>query len=197
MYSCVDYYFDRSDYDLLGHDTDSLYVAFTSECLDDIIKPGLLRHFYENRSKWFPAEACEDHEREYIEHKVNRKPWLGYNNPCCEKKRLYQKREVLLFKVENVCTEWIALNSKTYFCYNENDGSCKYSSKGLSKKNNLTKEQFLNVLKTKQPDYGVNKGFVLSNNKIYTYSQKRAGLVYLYIKRIVSKDGSSTSPLLV
>ena len=104
---------------------------------------------------------------------------------------------MLLFNTENISTEWIGLNSKTYFCYNEDDDSCKYSSKGLSKQNNLTKDQYLNVLKTKQSDGGVNKGFVLLDNKIYTYNQARAGLVYLYVKRVVSQNGSDTSPLLV
>ena len=39
---------------------------------------------------------------------------------------------------------------------------------------------------------GTNKGFVLKDNTVFTYSQLRTGLTFLYAKRRVLADGVST-----
>jgi len=87
----------------------------------------------------------------------------------------------------------VSLCSKTYYCFGDKD---KYSCKGISKRqNDLTKDTYLNVLKTQESGSGTNRGFRVRDNQVLTYTQTRAGLSYLYPKRKVAADGVSTSPL--
>jgi hypothetical protein len=44
---------------------------------------------------------------------------------------------------------------------------------------------------------GENRGFTKRHNEIFTYSQQRNGLTYLYAKRRVLEDGVSTKSLLI
>ena len=48
---------------------------------------------------------------------------------------------------------------------------------------------------TKQNSSGVNKGFRVVNNMMYTYEQVRDAFSYFYPKRKVLTDGVSTTPL--
>ena len=90
----------------------------------------------------------------------------------------------------------VALNSKTYLCWN-GEGASKYSSKGLTKKTNqLTKTQFLDFLHTRQSVEGVNKGFMRKDNETFTYDQLKTGLTYFYAKQRVCVDGVSTENIL-
>lgn len=111
---------------------------------------------------------------------------------ACELTRKKESRTPGLFKEEFRGDGIVALNSKTYYCWAGGD-KFKYSSKGLSKRTNeLTKEQFLDVLRTGTPVGGVNKGFVTKNHIMYTYSQLRTSVSYFYAKRLVHEDGVST-----
>ena len=38
-YDFLDYYFNRKDLELLQMDTDSLYIAWSGENIDDLVKP--------------------------------------------------------------------------------------------------------------------------------------------------------------
>ncbi|XP_046346617.2 uncharacterized protein LOC124127210 [Haliotis rufescens] len=72
----------------------------------------------------------------------------------------------------------------------------KFSSKGISKrtlKNPLI--AFRQVLRTRVPGEGSNRGFRLKGNTMCTYYQRRQGLTYLYCKRRVLADGVHTAPL--
>ena len=91
----------------------------------------------------------------------------------------------------------VALNSKTYCCWGEGEASdSKYSSKGLSKRtNNFTREHFLSVLNCGRAVSGTNKGFVVRDNEMLTYSQVRTGLTAFYAKRRMLSDGVSTANL--
>ena len=51
------------------------------------------------------------------------------------------------------------------------------------------------VLLTKQDSAGVNRGFRVVNNTMYTYTQVRDAFSYFYPKRKVLEDGVSTLPL--
>ena len=51
------------------------------------------------------------------------------------------------------------------------------------------------VLLTKQDSAGVNRGFRVVNNTMYTYTQVRDAVSYFYPKRKVLEDGVSTLPL--
>ena len=85
------------------------------------------------------------------------------------------------------------MSSKTYYCFGAYD---KFSCKGVNKKtNDITREKYLNVLLTKQSSAGMNKGFRVVNNRMYTYEQVRDGFSYFYPKRKVLVDGVSTLPL--
>lgn len=90
----------------------------------------------------------------------------------------------------------IGLAAKTYFCYNAaNPKLDKYSSKGVNKTIQLTREHFLSVLNSKQPVRCTNKGFIMKNNTVLTYRMEKDGLSYLYCKRKVLNDGISTTYL--
>ena len=82
---------------------------------------------------------------------------------------------------------------KTYYCFGAKD---KFSCKGVNKKcNEFNKDKYLNVLLTKQHSAGVNRGFRVVNNTMYTYTQVRDAFSYFYPKRKVFADGVSTTAL--
>ena len=68
--------------------------------------------------------------------------------------------------------------SKTYYCFGAKDN---FSCKGVNKKTNeINKEKYLNVLLTKQNSAGVNRGFRVVNNAMYTYTQVRDAFSCFY-----------------
>ena len=89
----------------------------------------------------------------------------------------------------------VSLCSKTYYVEGE-DGNAKYSCKGLQKRGNtISKDTYLNVLQHKTSGSGVNKGFRLKDNAMYTYIQEKCAFSYFYPKRKVLDDGVTTRPL--
>jgi hypothetical protein len=173
-------------------DTDSAYMALSANSLDEVIKPTLREQFYEEYGDWFPKPFCPLHRQIFIETKLAGCEWKML--PCCQAILKYDTRTPGLFKEEFKGIGMIALNSKTYFCWSEEES--KYSSKGLSKgANRLTKECFMDVLKTGESKTGRNRGFVRKNNTTYTYEQVKRGLTYFYAKRQVAEDGVSTSSI--
>jgi hypothetical protein len=178
-------------------DTDSAYMALSGP-LESIIKPELRVEFFEEYGKWFPRPYCPKHQADFMSLKTSSKSNQTWTRrECCEKIYRYDMRTPGLFKEEWSGDGIVALNSKTYFCWNDNsDEAGKCSTKGLSKSTNtLTKENFLNVLKTKKPKTGVNRGFVKKDGRILTYSQVKTGLMYFNAKRRVCDDGVSTEPI--
>ena len=186
-------YFDRKDFQYVEMDTDSAYMALSDTSLEKIVKPELKKEFFEKYHEWFPKPYCSEHREDFLECKVNGDGvWKSECRACSDTLRK-EKRTPGLFKVEFEGIGIIALNSKTYCCWNEDDSKTKVSSKGLSKRNALKKQQFASVLQTKTPVSGTNKGFIKVGEKTYTYTQKRSGLTYFYAKRQVMRDGVSTS----
>ena len=172
-------------------DTDSAYLAISAHTLDACVRPELREEYYRNYGDWFPKPFCPTHADDFVAAKLSA---TGEWTPkeCCKAILKYDTRTPGLVKEEFVGDGMVALNSKTYFCWS-NEGDSKYSSKGLSKRTNqLTKEQFLNVLRTKKPQEGVNRGFMRKDNTTYTYDQLKTGLTYFYAKRRVCEDGVST-----
>ena len=101
-----------------------------------------------------------------------------------------------LFKIEWQGDGLIGLAAKTYYCYDiNNPARDKHSSKGVNKTINLTRDHFLSVLNSKKPVQSTNKGFVMKNRDMVTYSMIKNGLTYLYCKRKVLDDGISTTYL--
>ena len=63
----------------------------------------------------------------------------------------------------------MGLCSKTYYCFGAKD---KFSCNGVNKKcNDINKDKYLQVLLSKQNSGGVNRGFRVVNNTVYTYTQ--------------------------
>ena len=175
-------------------DTDSYYCALAAPTLDACIRPNLIRNYYHNRDDWFPTESCRLHKRDFVAAKMLGQEWVMQK--CCEEAHKHDLRTPGLFKLEFSGDGIVALCSKTYICFKEDEN--KISCKGIQKKRNhdvLTKENYLAVLRNQQAGYGINKGFVADNGRVYSYAQKRYGLGYQYCKRLVHDDGVSTSPL--
>jgi len=167
-YDCLDKYIARCDFQYVEMDTDSAYIALSGESIDQVVKPELREEFLIDKPNWFPRTDTPEH-------------------------RAYDKRTPGLFKIEWEGDGIIGLCSKTYYCFGHKD---KFSCKGISKKNNrIDKDKYLNVLFSKESESGVNKGFRVVNNEIYTYTQVRDGFSYFYPKRKVLSDGISTVPL--
>ena len=172
-------------------DTDSGYMALSARTLDEVIKPHMVDDFYENYGKWFPRPYCTVHATDFKRTRLARQPWRM--KECCKKVYAYDSRTPGLFKEEFEGDGMVALNSKTYFCWSDDDGTSKYSSKGLAKTtNSLTKDCFLSVLRSGESKCGINRGFIRRSNDTFTYSQLKTGLTYFYAKRKVAPDGVST-----
>ena len=190
-YDFLDKYVDRQDYQYIEMDTDSAYVAIAGQSIEELVRPHLTSEFYQEWHRWLPAEACPSHHYKFLEVKLKGESW----NPeeCCVKQKKFDKRTPGLFKIEWQGQGMIGLCSKTYFGWGDKN---KCSTKGISKQHNqLDKDTFLEVLKTKQSTGGVNVGFQVKNNAVYTYRQQRNALSYLYPKRKVLSDGITTVPL--
>ena len=72
----------------------------------------------------------------------------------------------------------------------------KFTCKGVNKKcNDINKDKYLNVLLTKQKSAGVNRGFRVVKNTMYTYEQVRDAFSYFSLKCRVLEHGMSTVPL--
>ena len=65
----------------------------------------------------------------------------------------------------------------------------------VQQRNELVKEQFLDVLRTRKPKAFMNAGFIEEGQNIKTYTQEKKGLEYFYGKRKVLADGVSTTHL--
>lgn len=175
-------------------DTDSAYMALSADTLEDVIRPEMRERFYEEYGKWFPRPYCQEHRKAFINGGMQKEQWEP-RGECCLQVLKHERRTPGLFKEEFNGDGVVALNSKTYFCWCfDSEKKSKYSTKGLSKRTNvLTRQHFLDVLKTKESFRGVNKGFQKKNNNTYTYNQIKTGLTYFYAKRYVNEDGVTTS----
>jgi hypothetical protein len=171
----LQFYFDflmkfvePSDFQYVEMDTDSAYVALSGKTLQELVKPELRAQYEEEKHHWFPREDTAEHAA-------------------------YDKRTPGLFKIEWEGNGFVGLCSKSYYCFGETD---KCSSKGLNKRQNeLTKDNFLQVLQTTKPGEGINRGFRTLGTTMVTYAQKKDALSYFYPKRKVLPDGVTTEPL--
>ena len=164
----MDKYLDRSDFQYCEMDTDSAYIAIAGPSVDSLVKSDLKEEFEKDKANWFPRTDTAEHSA-------------------------HDKRTPGLFKEEWAGDGIIGLSSKTYYCFGGYD---KFSCKGVSKKTNeINKEKYLNVLLTKESSAGLNKGFRVVDNTMFTYQQVRDGFSYFYPKRKVLEDGITTLPL--
>ena len=149
-------------------DTDSAYLAISGESLDELIRPDKREVYETEKIDWFPRDDTDAH-------------------------KAFDKRTPGLFKIEWEGRGIVALCSKTYFRFGDQN---KVSCKGLNKKTNeITKEKYLNVLRLQAPGSGINRGFRMRDGDMYTYEQTKTAFTYLYPKRKVHEDGRSTTYL--
>lgn len=166
VYDFLKKYLRAGSYQIVCSDTDSIIAAYESRDIDSLVKPDLLQEYLAHG------------KQEYLVHDA------------------YSLRTPGLFKEELGATGIIALCSKTYFAWNDEDETTKVSSKGLSKvTNKFTSDDFQDVLDTREKGMGVNYGFKVHHDELLFYRQVRHGLPYLYVKRKVLDDGVSTVAL--
>lgn len=183
-YDFLDQYIDRSDFEYMEMDTDSAYFAISGDSLDDIIKP-------EFRDKYLQSGFfnCTDN---VVYNDSNF--WLP--RKCCDPHSIYDKKTPGLFKLEFEGDVMVGLCSKTYAIKNSNENKEKFSSKGIAKQSvKNAVETYKRVLDTKQSESGLNRGFLLRENNIFSYNQMRTGITYFYCKRKVLDDGIHTDAL--
>lgn len=178
-YDCIDYYFDRSDFQYQEMDTDSAYIAFSNEQpFENLIKPKLRDHFQQHKYDWFPRDDTK-------------------------KNAAIDRRKPGLFKEEWRGDAIVSLSSRNYICYQPDENNKqKVSAKGVQqggKRNEsvLSPESFENVVRNRITLNATNKGFRVDKHSksIITYEQTKVGLNYYYDKRQVLSDGISTIPL--
>ena len=143
----------------------SAYIGISDECLEDIVKPELKEEFKENRHLWLVRDDT----------KVN---------------ELHDKRTPGLFKLEYEGDGIIALASKMYYCFGDQD---KFCSKGLNKQLNvITKQNYLNALHGNSSQAFTNKGFRVKNNEMNTYELTKNVMKLFNDKRL--RVGFETIP---
>ena len=100
-----------------------------------------------------------------------------------------------MFKEEYNGTMAVALNSKTYICWDSVRNTSKASSKRISKRLNvLTADVYKGVLQIQHPFTGIDRGFIKKDPQMVTYRQSRAGITYYYAMRQVLEHCVSTTP---
>ena len=120
-YNFFDNFLDVNKFEVLGMDTDSLYLASAEEDLDDCILLSKRAERTENRSM-----ECRDLFRADAKNNFS-------SRTCFSKHKKHEKREPGLFKEEFRCNKTLCLCSKTYCCYNIKSQTYKLSKKGLNK----------------------------------------------------------------
>lgn len=181
-YDCLDFYVHREDFCYVTMDTDSAYLALSSESLMEVLKKEKREQFIQEI-----YHRCSDEKNP---------KWLI--RECCVKHRTHDKRLPGIMKEEAEGEEIIALSSKTYILNRSlNDRqNCKFSCKGINKSRLQDPLSFYeNVLVDKQPIDALNVGIRYRNCTMYSYKQKRTGFSYVYCKRKVKSDGVRTEPL--
>ena len=168
-------------YCLMETDTDSLYLALARESIDECVRTDRLDSWWAKKHEYFTSDS-----EQIIEFKGHQMT-----------KKAYDKRSRGLFKLEFEGECMIALNSKVYFICGVKDGKHyqKCSSKGMQDRNELTKQEFLDVLFNNLNHFIINSGFIDNGLVKSTYTQRKRGLSYFYGKRKVSPDHVTTTHL--
>ena len=126
-FGCILKFVDPRDFCYVEMDTDSAYLALSDVSLHAVVKPELRKQFYEEWDKWFPAEACEKHKDDFVRAMLDQKEWQPED--CCVKQKKYDRRTPGLFKIEWQGKGMVALCSKCYYGWGDEDN--KRSTKGL------------------------------------------------------------------
>ena len=175
-------------YQIMECDTDSLYIAFARKSIDDCVKPHLKEEWKIEKYKWLSSQDTSLRE---------------FGGKVITNAQ-FEKRTPGLYKPEFEGLGMLCLNSKVYHAFKGTDHKTpckdkdchKTSCKGIqNRRNNLTREHFEEILKSQQPAFFENAGFIRDGVKTKTYTQTKKGLSYFYAKRKVLSDGVSTTHL--
>ena len=190
FYDCVDKFLDRSDYQLMGGDTDSCYMAITKESFDELVKPELKEEYYKEKHKWFPRTTdclCP-------ECKIDVK---------LKEHAKYDSRTTGLFKIEKEADGMVYLSSKCYRLLNPREGGKEAKrnvcNKGAQLERNahrLTFETYKDVLFKDEEKYGDNVSIRYKNKTMQICSVTKRILSNMYVKRLVDDNGIHTYPLM-
>jgi hypothetical protein len=185
-------YLSFDDFCLIETDTDSMYLGLSKPSMFLCVHENMRGDFMREYGKWFAKEYCENHQSDFFHAKFSGSAWEP--DQCCRELAQFDNRTVGKLHVEWSGEGVVALCSKCYFCI-DNSEKPKLSAKGISRKHNdLSVKDYLEVLLTQNIKEGVNRGFRVKGDRIYTYLQKKKGLNYMYGKRIVCDDHITTFP---
>ena len=135
------------------------------------------------------AEKLEDIVKPELqtEFEAKKQEWLAWDK--------WSSRTPGLFKLECEGSRMIALCSKCYFVDESEGEKKKFSTKGVSKKQNeITWQRFKKALEGSK-DIATNRGFRMRDGQMVTYEQQKLGLSAYYDKRWVLEDGIHTEPI--
>ena len=135
------------------------------------------------------AERLEDMVRPELqtEFEAKKEDWLSWDK--------WSSRTPGLFKLECEGSRMIALCLKCYFIEELEGEKEKFSTKGMSKKQNeITWQRFKSALDGGK-DMATNRGFRMWDGRMVTYEQQKLGLSSYYNKRWVLPDGIHTKPI--
>jgi len=121
------------------------------------------------------------------EFEAEKNQWLAWDK--------WSGRTLGLFKLEFEGSRMIALCSKCYYADEGESEKKKFSTKGMSKKQNeITWQRFKDALEGSK-DMATNRGFRMRDGHMVTYEQQKLGLSAYYDKRWVLPDGIHTEPI--
>jgi hypothetical protein len=183
FWNFINTYLENDLYQLMETDTDSLYIAFAKDTIDECVKPHLKEQWETEKWNWFCSEDTET----YVE----------FRGESITKKE-HDRRTPGKFKEEYRGIGMICLNSKTYIIWESLDGKkWKLSSKGVQeKRNELTPLDYIYTLHTHEPKIIENAGLIRDKQGlIHLYTQQKQGISYFYCKRKILPDGISTTHL--
>ena len=200
VYDLIMKFIPRDSYELLYMDTDSMYVSYSEDSIENCVPVEKRESFYKIYKSFFPAKACDEHWDSYVESRIKNEKRPEPSSICvkCKKTLKFEGRTPGLFKTEFHGTQFIGLSSKCYYTYNERTDNKKFSIKGVQRnRNTIERSDYLEVLKTQKTKIFTNVGFrtIKNTGKMGTYCLDKTGLTYFYGKRIVSSDGVHTEPL--
>ena len=92
----------------------SAKCSYRSAPLENVLRPGMEREFWEEYGMWFHRRACESHNLEFNDCMLSGGTWV--QGECCKQITKHDSRTPGLFKEEYKGTGAVALNSKTYVC---------------------------------------------------------------------------------
>ena len=178
-------YYKYDHFYILCSDTDSFYVAYSSRLIDNMITSSKMLSEFKNRM----YNNCHDRD-------VGLDSSCFLPRECCDRHRLIDQYTVGSLKVESEGRELIGLSSKTYLLVDDKQQPVKISCKGAMKANLESPfKLFKNVLETGQVGSVENLGIRFMNNKMWTYSQQRNCFSFVYKKRQILSDLTSSIPL--